>query len=456
MGAIIRALVVVLVFIWTARGHAAGGPEASLKAAVQGYLDALRAKDQAKAKERLSKLFPTQQDMVAVFAEKGDRLWQRLQRSYSPSDRYLASLIRRYAAMGVPSIAEAINIRTEPAGKWTYSRIAKIVPEQYPAYRVTLRSPGRRRGESWSTFIRVNDRWVWFKSVEAAALAEYKDVGAAPTDVATAQPSKAPDPRISEFVKQLGDKEASVRNSAARALGRMYEKGKDAVPALIKAINDEDLSVRQSVHAALRNIGKAAGPALIQALEDKEVGVRQSAARILADMKHKPEDVVPAFAKALKDEDRAVRSYAIRGLSRSVGPESAPLVPLLLEALRTGDAGDRSSAAMALGRIGPAAKEALPAVMEALSDKTRYVRTAAVYATRSICTDAKVVVPALVRMLNDEHQTVLRAAARGLGELGPLAKDAIPALEKALNGADRSAQRTIQIALQRIRRQGKK
>ncbi len=61
--------------------------------------------------------------------------------------------------------------------------------------------------------------------------------------------SKAQD--IESHIKQLGDGDESVRRNAALALS---QTGKLAVPALIKAINDEEGEVRVLTAAALKII----------------------------------------------------------------------------------------------------------------------------------------------------------------------------------------------------------
>ncbi len=51
---------------------------------------------------------------------------------------------------------------------------------------------------------------------------------------------------VSELVKDLKDKSADVRRSAADALGRIGPEAKAAVPALSEALKDEDPDVRLS------------------------------------------------------------------------------------------------------------------------------------------------------------------------------------------------------------------
>jgi adenylate cyclase len=66
----------------------------------------------------------------------------------------------------------------------------------------------------------------------------------------------------------------------------------------------------------------------------------------------------------------------------SIGPEAAPAVPALIQALKDREGVVRQRAAIALGVIGPAAQDALPALQEAA--KWDPVRPAAEEAIRKI------------------------------------------------------------------------
>jgi HEAT repeat protein len=54
----------------------------------------------------------------------------------------------------------------------------------------------------------------------------------------------------------LKDKDEEVRRYAAKALGNIGPKAKEAVPALIEALKDENLDVRYYAQEALNKIQK--------------------------------------------------------------------------------------------------------------------------------------------------------------------------------------------------------
>jgi hypothetical protein len=114
-----------------------------------------------------------------------------------------------------------------------------------------------------------------------------------PTEVEVA--FGAPPPQLSEpFIRVF-----TVQETVADSLGRI---GRDAVPALIKAMSHPDAGVRAQATHALALIGADAKPA------------------------------VPELSRALNDENEEVRRGAARALGQ-IGPAASAAVPALLHLL---------------------------------------------------------------------------------------------------------------------------
>ena len=87
------------------------------------------------------------------------------------------------------------------------------------------------------------------------------------------------DKSLSDLIKQLKSKDPEVRADAAREIGRMEEKARSALPALLELSKDKDLKVRLNAVDAVGEIGvalrgkgtdvRAAVAALIEALKGK-------------------------------------------------------------------------------------------------------------------------------------------------------------------------------------------
>ena len=104
------------------------------------------------------------------------------------------------------------------------------------------------------------------------------------------------------------------------------------VPKLIEGLKNNDLYIRASVTHALKRLGpeaKEAIPALIQTLSDEELNDLASLA-----LGKIGEEAVPELANALESKDPIVRWGAIRAL-RDIGAPAAQALPKLKELAAT-------------------------------------------------------------------------------------------------------------------------
>jgi HEAT repeat protein len=139
--------------------------------------------------------------------------------------------------------------------------------------------------------------------------------------------------------------------------------GNDALPALSSGLVDPDTRLRRNV-ALVLNV-------LAGGWFD----------RSWSEMNIRP--CLPALLKALGDNDGFVREWSAQAIGY-IGPDAAEAVPALIALLRNQDVGSRNSAAIALREIGPEAKSALPALREALSDPNDSVRRFAAVAIEKV------------------------------------------------------------------------
>ena len=174
----------------------------------------------------------------------------------------------------------------------------------------------------------------------------------------------------------LDDDRAGVRHAAAQALARLELEG-DAVPRLVGALGNADRYVRAFAAWSLGNLGEAAReavPALVRALDADDTATAVSAA--LARIGPAAAEAVPALAADLGGPDAGRRWRAARTLGR-IGPPAHAAVPALRQALRDPNEAVRAHAARALGRIGPVAREAAADLQRATGDPDPGVQTEA-------------------------------------------------------------------------------
>ena len=207
---------------------------------------------------------------------------------------------------------------------------------------------------------------------------------------------------VQGLIKALDyQKDASVRDAAAKALGKL--KDARAVVPLIAALEDESTGVRREAAEALGKSGDArAVEPLIVALRDKVTDVRRDAAEALGELKDAR--AVEPLVAALSD--REVRWKAADALVK-IGTLA---VKPLIAALRYRG---HEYAATVLKEIGTPAMEALIAALE---DEDWHLRGAVAEALGK-SGDARAVEPLIVA-LRDKEQYMRWNAAGALDKIG--------------------------------------
>jgi PKD repeat protein len=216
----------------------------------------------------------------------------------------------------------------------------------------------------------------------------------------------------------------------------------DEVSVIIRALDDEDSSVRTEAADALGEAGyTTAVEPLIRALRDENNRVRWSAADALG--KLGDTRAVEPLILALHDEDSSVRQHAADALGK-LGDARA--VEPLIQALNDASAIVRRDTSEALGEISDT--RAVEPLIQALHDEDDLVRRYAAEALGKIG-DARAVEP-LIQALNDEAYDVLYHAVVALGVIGDVR--AIEPLTQALNDEDYLiVHNVIEKALEKIR-----
>jgi len=167
------------------------------------------------------------------------------------------------------------------------------------------------------------------------------------TATAVAQePTTVPADRVQALIIQLKSDNLDELCKAALALARIGPSARAAIPALLEACK---------LNAPKGLAQREAALALITIVEEKDV---------------------PLLIKALADENESVRESAVVVLW-ALGPRAKAAVPSLTKLLSTDNLLCFSNVCGALGSIGKAAEPAIPALVAALNDKQWRVRAMA-------------------------------------------------------------------------------
>lgn len=258
-----------------------------------------------------------------------------------------------------------------------------------------------------------------------------------------------------KLIERAFDEEAIVRRSALRALRQIDPPQEKTMPLVIKILEAGDMSVIVPALQSLVEQGKDAVPRLRKALQQEQL--QYWACLVLAEIGPDAAEAVPEIQEVLKSENPSARLEALVALGE-FGDASKPAIPAIVSvathdefkhvryaaiyALGKIGGGDSANAlfqkgmesqdefgktisAWALARTNPNNKEfvaeAVAVIVNAFQSDDVHVRQAAARAVVEFDVDREVVAPLLVKALEDKDQTVVANAIAALASLGPKA-----------------------------------
>ena len=167
---------------------------------------------------------------------------------------------------------------------------------------------------------------------------------------------------IRRVARLYSSSKAEVRDAVVSSLGSTGKGSKVASATLAKALNDPDQLVRSDAVKTLPLVDPSNVPPLIRALRDKDAAMRQAAAKALRAIRGSEATAVSALATAAQSDSYAsVRIAAVESLG-ALGPKAASAVPALIGLLKDSRI-KTSYTIQALSKIGPAAASASDALV---------------------------------------------------------------------------------------------
>jgi HEAT repeat protein len=221
----------------------------------------------------------------------------------------------------------------------------------------------------------------------------------------------ADDP-LPDLIRGLRSKVVVDRLKAAKDLGRLGWLAREAMPALISALTDDDGKVRESAAHAIGQMGPDALPTLT--------------------------------SEMLNHEDKYVRRHAVWALGK-LGPLALSALDPLCAALKDADPRTASGAAQALGNMGPAAADAVAALAEAMRGTNIVLCRLAAKALSQIGSPA---LATLIAHLQHSDPFVRGESALAIGWMGSLARSATPFLASIVRGPRMALTRTPTLTTQ--------
>jgi len=218
-------------------------------------------------------------------------------------------------------------------------------------------------------------------------------------------PSTTTDDPLPDLMRALRGQAPTERLRAAKGLGRLGWLARDALPALVAALDDDDATVREAVAHAVGLMGP---------------------------------DALPALAGMLVHADKYVRRHAVWALGK-LGPLAKPVLRDLCAGLRDADPRTASGAAQALGNMGIDGADAVPALAEAMRGTNIVLCRLAAKALSQIGSPA---LATLIAHLQHSDPFVRGESAMAIGWMGPVARSAVPFLAQIVRGPRSSLSRT--------------
>jgi HEAT repeat protein len=215
------------------------------------------------------------------------------------------------------------------------------------------------------------------------------------------------------------DNNSVARANAAAALGTVAEKSAPAIK-------------------------DAAIPALIYALDRDDLGVRHSAAASLVKFGPVAREAIPVLRKNLVPSDTSVAWFSAEALgamgefAREAVPDLVKVVEGNQETYVNDSAHICDYATTALGKIGPVAHDAVPSLVALLHHKNPYFRARLAVAIIRIDPNNREPLRVLADLLKDQDVQVRRVTMWSLGDSGKAASPAKGLIEAALADPDES------------------
>jgi HEAT repeat protein len=243
---------------------------------------------------------------------------------------------------------------------------------------------------------------------------------------------------VPSLIKALENTDRQVRLQAVKELGLIGPEGKTAVGKLIPLVQDKDDETRLAALNSLALIGpeaKVTQPAYLTALADKNAQVRVAAARAVGKLGVQAREAAPLLTKLLQTEGGDRLDFA-ESLGR-VDPENQAVVPVLVPLLKHPTAERRLQAAEILAQTPARAKAAGPALLDLLKEPNAAYRLRVIEILAPTGVGSAEIGAAVTALFDDPAREGRLRACAVLAQLGPAAKPAVPGLIKAMKDADR-------------------
>lgn len=256
-------------------------------------------------------------------------------------------------------------------------------------------------------------------------------------------------PQLREILK--ADGYAYDKQQAAMVIGRIGPSAKEAIPDLIRLLDDSYVTVRGEAMVALARMGEDAKSVIpkIHSFTASELTIDvKKSQEALEIFKEKLGDKFPELTEIAKSEPAQVRNAEERpGDLRTAKTEPMPQVKEIRHEGSQRVGADIHEESGPLAEVGLSAASSTDELAGALTHESAEIRSAVARALGSKGREAEGLVSPLANLLKDEDKGVQSSAAWALGSLGGNAGEALPQLEDLVKSAPVEIRRSAAWAL---------
>ncbi len=271
---------------------------------------------------------------------------------------------------------------------------------------------------------------------------------------------------ISVLTEMLSSDEWEVRLQGVKALGQVADTSIElVVPALARALADEDVDVRQAAAAVLEKLDETGRqqslPVLKELFSNPDERLRRGALAALLSIGDAEilKDEISVLTKMLSSDDWEVRWDVVKALGQVADASIELVVPALAKALADESSDVRQASAAVLEKLDETGKQqSLPVLKELFSNPDERLHRGALAALMSIG-DAEILkdeISTLTEMLSSDDWEVRRDVVKALGQVADASIElVVPALARALADEDVDVRQAAAAALEKLDETGR-
>ena len=368
--------------------------------------------------------------------------------------------IGRAAKSAIPDLLKALGDEKRSVSMHAGWALGRIGSEAVPLLVETLSDP-RRRFAAVVVLSDIGEAAQPAAGALTALLAEPKLGQELRREIVLALAHIGPGARdaVPALLKILEDDDATLQVGAAWALSKMGAR--EVIPFLIKGLSKRDdpqLSVMapMALLPLIRDNDSLLGfvlPRVVELLGHESAAIRSEAAGALTAAGEKAGSAVPALAAGLHDADPALRIAFLTALA-TIGSASVDALAEIEKLLADPVLSVRCAASHAIGKIGPPAQSAVPQLEKNLRERDEFLQFVSAWALVQVDPNhehrAEMCLGPLVQNLTHHDPQIRNEAVLALSQLGPEAKPAVPALEAIAADPDETVRKSVAGALEKI------